>query len=40
MKQHDPFRSYLLGSTSDISGDIWMYPYQRTPIKNPYISPI
>ena len=25
--------------TSD-SGDSWMYPYQRTPMGNPYISPI
>ena len=24
----------------DISGDSWMYPYQRTPMGNPYISPI
>ena len=23
-----------------ISGDSWMYPYQRTPMENPYISPI
>ncbi len=23
-----------------ISGDSWMYPYQRTPMGNPYISPI
>ena len=23
-----------------LSGDSWMYPYQRTPIGNPYISPI
>ena len=23
-----------------VSGDIWMYPYQRTPMGNPYISPI
>ena len=22
------------------SGDSWMYPYQRTPMGNPYISPI
>ena len=22
------------------SGDGWMYPYQRTPMGNPYISPI
>ena len=22
------------------SGDSWMYPYQRTPVGNPYISPI
>ena len=22
------------------SGDSWMYPYQRTPMLNPYISPI
>ena len=25
---------------SDNSGDSWMYPYQRTPMGNPYISPI
>ena len=24
----------------DPSGDSWMYPYQRTPMGNPYISPI
>ena len=23
-----------------LSGDSWMYPYQRTPMGNPYISPI
>ena len=23
-----------------VSGDSWMYPYQRTPMGNPYISPI
>ena len=23
-----------------ITGDSWMYPYQRTPMGNPYISPI
>ena len=23
-----------------MSGDSWMYPYQRTPMGNPYISPI
>ena len=28
----------FLGSQS--SGDSWMYPYQRTPMGNPYISPI
>ena len=22
------------------SGDSWMYPYQRTPMGNPYISPV
>ena len=22
------------------SGDSWMYPYQRTPMGNPYVSPI
>ena len=22
------------------SGDSWMYPYKRTPMGNPYISPI
>ena len=22
-----------------VSGDSWMYPYQRTPMGNPYISP-
>ncbi len=22
------------------SGDSWMYPYQRTPMGNPYISPM
>ena len=25
---------------TEISGDSWMYPYQRTPMGNPYISPI
>ncbi len=24
----------------EISGNSWMYPYQRTPMGNPYISPI
>ena len=24
----------------DMSGDSWMYPYQRTPMGNPYISHI
>ena len=24
----------------DFSGVSWMYPYQRTPMGNPYISPI
>ena len=25
---------------SEVSGGSWMYPYQRTPMGNPYISPI
>ena len=28
------------GELGNISGDSWMYPYQRTPMGNPYISPI
>ena len=28
------------GETNVMSGDGWMYPYQRTPMGNPYISPI
>ena len=27
-------------SMEGYSGDSWMYPYQRTPMGNPYISPI
>ena len=30
----------ILFSWSPHSGDSWMYPYQRTPMRNPYISPI
>ena len=26
--------------TFGVSGHSWMYPYQRTPMGNPYISPI
>ena len=28
------------GKSMQFSGDSWMYPYQRTPIGNPYINPI
>ena len=30
----------LVVESSIFSGDSWMYPYQRTPMGNPYISPI
>ena len=30
----------FLGEAHQTSGDNWMYPYQRTPIGNPYVSPI
>ena len=29
-----------MDSHHQLSGDSWMYPYQRTPMGNPYISPI
>ena len=35
------FNLYFGGfSKTGNSGDSWMYPYQRTPMGNPYISPI
>ena len=30
----------ILNQNHLASGDSWMYPYQRTPMGNPYISPI
>ena len=37
VRHHLPNNSKLI---SHLSGDSWMYPYQRTPMGNPYISPI
>ena len=32
--------NFMNFSNTPSSGDSWMYPYQRTPMGNPYISPI
>ncbi len=37
---HNSFEEYRFISSGQMSGDSWMYPYQRTPMGNPYISPI
>ncbi len=29
----------MYATNMHMSGDSWMYPYQRTPMGNPYISP-
>ena len=34
----NPMNRRIVSDTK--SGDSWMYPYQRTPMGNPYISPI
>ena len=31
---------WIFTEIQEVSGDSWMCPYQRTPMGNPYISPI
>ncbi len=38
--ENQPIVNGIAKDVGGLSGDSWMYPYQRTPMGNPYISPI